>query len=427
MSNEAAAVSEQGSDNQGLTPKLRFPEFRDAGEWKQQELSALLNEKKEKNRQLKYGPEHVLSVSGEHGCVNQIELMGRSYAGASVKEYSVVKTGDIVYTKSPLKACPNGIIKANKGAAGIVSVLYAVYRPTAAATAEFIDYFFSSEHKLNTYLQPLVKKGPKNSILVKNSDVLKGCIGAPEVAEQRKIAECLSSLDALIASEMDKLATLLDHKRGMLQQLFPAEGETIPCLRFPEFCDAGEWEEVPLAKFIEEFREKSTVQDEFEVLTSARSGLVRQREYYDNDRITERDNVDFNIVPPGYITYRSRSDDRKFYFNENDLKITGIVSIYYPVFRILNGSNKFFIELLSAFSRVVGKFSVGTSQTVLSLNQLGRVRLPVPGELEQRRIAAFLSSLDSLINAQSDKVDALKVHKSGLMQQLFLSSTGATA
>lgn len=418
---------DNGKASQRLVPDLRFPDFHDAGPWQLTTLGMLLSERKAKNRNLKYGPEHVLSVSGEYGCVNQIEHLGRSYAGASVKEYNIVETGDIVYTKSPLKARPNGIIKANKGTSGIVSVLYAVYCPSKLSDSCFIDYYFSSDSKLNSYLIPLVKKGPKNSILVNNADVLKGKIGVPDLDEQKKIVECLSSLDSLIAAEAEKLAALRNQKKGLLQKLFPAEGETIPRFRFPEFCDAGDWEEAPLGKFIEEFREKSTLQDEFEVMTSARSGLVRQREYYDNDRITERNNVGFNIVPPSYITYRSRSDDRQFYFNENDLEITGIVSIYYPVFRILKGSNKFFIELLSSFSRVIGKFSVGTSQTVLSLNQLGRVRLPVPGELEQRRIAEFLYSLDSIINAQSDKVDALESHKSGLMQQLFLSPAKAVA
>jgi type I restriction enzyme, S subunit len=193
----------------------------------------------------------------------------------------------------------------------------------------------------------------------------------------------------------------------------------VPKLRFPKFWDAGEWEKKLLGGSIEEFREKSTVQDEFEVLTSARSGLVRQREYYDNDRITERDNIGFNIVPPNHLTYRSRSDDRRFYFNENDLGITGIVSTYYPVFRVLEGSNKFFVELLARYSTIVGKHSVGTSQTVLSLNELRRIKLPIPKESEQQKIAGCLTSLDELITLEAQRLDTLNTHKNGLMQQLF--------
>ena len=247
-------------------------------------------------------------------------------------------------------------------------------------------------------------------------------IPTPSPAEQQKIAECLSSVDELIAAQARKVDALKTHKKGLMQQLFPREGETQPRLRFSEFQNAGEWKERLLGSFIEEFRGKSTVQDEFEVMTSARSGLVRQRVYYGNDRITERDNIGFNIIPPNYMTYRSRSDVRHFYFNENNLGITGIVSIYYPVFRVINGSNKFLVELLSSFSQVVGKYSVGTSQTVLSLNQLGRIRLPFPPtEKEQQRIADCLTSLDALITAETEKHEALKSHKKGLMRQLFPS------
>lgn len=178
--------------------------------------------------------------------------------------------------------------------------------------------------------------------------------------------------------------------------------------------------EKPLGKFIEEFRKNSTVQDEYEVLTSARSGLVRQKDYYyDNDRITKRDNIGFNIIPPNYLTYRSRSDDRRFFFNENNLGITGIISIYYPVFRIVDGCNKFFVELTSIHSNTIGKYSVGSSQTVLSLNELKRIKLPLPTSAEQQKIADCLSSIDELITLQTQKLDTLKAHQKWLMQHLF--------
>ena len=121
---------------------LRFPEFREATGWRVTKLNSLLFEAKHRNRSLELGPEDVLSVSGEHGCVNQIEFMGRSYAGASVKDYHVVEHGDIVYTKSPLKKNPFGIIKENKGKRGIVSTLYAVYRPFPECSPTYLDHFF---------------------------------------------------------------------------------------------------------------------------------------------------------------------------------------------------------------------------------------------------------------------------------------------
>ncbi|WP_447777203.1 restriction endonuclease subunit S [Variovorax boronicumulans] len=227
-----------------LLPKLRFPEFRDAAAWSVRQLNKLLFEAKRRNRTLELGPSDVLSVSGEYGCVNQIEFMGRSYAGVSVKDYHVVEPGDIVYTKSPLKKNPYGIIKENKGKRGIVSTLYAVYRPFPGCSPTYLDHFFSGNYNLNTYLQPMVKKGAKNDMKVNNADVLKGNICVPELQEQKKIADCLSSLDELIATKARKVDALKTHKKGLMQQIFPREGETQPRLRFPAFQNAQKWEEV---------------------------------------------------------------------------------------------------------------------------------------------------------------------------------------
>lgn len=203
------------------TPRLRFPEFRTAGDWEQKPLSELLLEARRRNRDLHYTPEDVLSVSGEYGCVNQIELLGRSYAGASVKDYHIVETGDVVYTKSPLKRNPFGIIKANKGVPGIVSTLYAVYRPKNGCDPNFIDCYFSNDYRLNSYLQPIVRKGAKNDMKVNNLAVLGGSVCVPEFDEQFRIASCLGSLDALITAQTKNLDTLKIHKQGLMQGLFP--------------------------------------------------------------------------------------------------------------------------------------------------------------------------------------------------------------
>ena len=206
-------------------PNLRFPEFRESGEWERKLLSELLFETRHRNRKLEYGPQDVLSVSGEYGCVNQIEFKGRSYAGVSVKDYHVVKTGDIVYTKSPLKNSPFGIIKENKGKTGIVSTLYAVYRVTDMAHPTYLDQYFSRYFHVNSYLQPIVNKGAKNDMKVNNSDVLNGEIPAPKKEEQQKIADCLVSIDELISVQAQKIEAIKTHKKGLMQQLFPVMDE----------------------------------------------------------------------------------------------------------------------------------------------------------------------------------------------------------
>jgi type I restriction enzyme S subunit len=202
-------------------PRLRFPEFLGKAEWRVRTLNELLYESRARNRSVGLGPADVLSVSGEYGCVNQIQFMGRSYAGVSVKEYRIVEQGDVVYTKSPLKKNPFGIIKENKGKRGIVSTLYAVYRTFPGCSAAYVDHFFSVDYNLNSYLQPIVKKGPKNDMKVNNADVLRGIICVPDFSEQKKIADFLSSLDEVISAQTRKADALKALKKGLMQQLFP--------------------------------------------------------------------------------------------------------------------------------------------------------------------------------------------------------------
>lgn len=152
----------------------------------------------EKNSDNVYTKEDVLSVSGDFGIVNQIELQGRSFAGASVSNYGVVNTGNIVYTKSPLKRNPFGIIKTNKGKSGIVSTLYAVYKPKENTNPNFVQCYFESDYRLNKYLKPLVNKGAKNDMKVSDDNALLGLVIFPSYEEQTEISAFLEILDNLI-------------------------------------------------------------------------------------------------------------------------------------------------------------------------------------------------------------------------------------
>ena len=130
-------------------PEIRLDGFK--GEWEINKLNKYLTVSKQKNTQLKFDKEDVLSVSGEFGIINQIQFQGRSFAGASVEMYSIVDTGNIVYTKSPLKANPYGIIKTNYGIPGIVSTLYAVYLPNENVFPGFVERYFENDLRLNSY------------------------------------------------------------------------------------------------------------------------------------------------------------------------------------------------------------------------------------------------------------------------------------
>lgn len=399
-----------GEDNKSaLVPRLRFPEFRD--DWGLVTVGDFFDFTDKPEKTTTFDKDRVLTVKLRANGVVKNEKTTLT-GGAN---YFNRKAGQFVFSKIDLL----------NGAFGVVPDMLDRFAsssdvPAYSFNAEQSSTFFVNWLKANYEQLEIERTGTSSTLKrVSPEKFLALEVSAPTLAEQQKIADCLSSLDELITEEIQKLGALKTHKTGLMQQLFPREGKTLPRLRFPEFRETGEWEACSLGDVIEEYREKSSYQDQYEVLTSARSGLVRQRDYYDNDRITERDNVGFNVIPPNYLTYRSRSDDRRFYFNENTLGITGIISTYYPVFRIVGGSNKFYIELLSHHAELVGKHSVGTSQTVLSLNELRRIKLPIPTEPEQLRVAGCLSSLDDLISAQSQKIDALKAHRKGLLQQLF--------
>ena len=208
--------------------------------WEQRKLINYLEVSSKKNIDGAYRKEDVLSVSGDYGIVNQIEFQGRSFAGVSVAQYGVVDTGDVVYTKSPLKFNPYGIIKTNIGKAGIVSTLYAVYKPLDNVYSEFVQIYFEQDARMNNYMHPLVNKGAKNDMKVSNENALKGKVCFPSMDEQIKISEYFANLDNLITLHQRKLDRLKNIKKSMLDKMFPKDGEVVPEIRFKGFTDAWE-------------------------------------------------------------------------------------------------------------------------------------------------------------------------------------------
>lgn len=201
--------------------RFRDEEGKEFPKWRNRKLSELLSSSKARNREMKFSKKEVLSVSGEAGIVNQIEFMGRSYAGASVANYHIVEHGNIVYTKSPLKANPYGIIKVNKGVAGIVSTLYAVYKvKKKEALGLYLDFYFELDDNLNRYLRPLVRKGAKNDMKINNDYVLIDKISIPGVQEQQKIVDFFTALDQRIKRVGEQITEMEQYKKGLLQQMF---------------------------------------------------------------------------------------------------------------------------------------------------------------------------------------------------------------
>ena len=186
--------------------------------WEQRKLEDYLTVSAEKNTGNIYGRSDVLSVSGDYGIVNQIEFQGRSFAGASVSNYGVVQTGDVVYTKSPLNSNPYGIIKTNKGKPGIVSTLYAVYHPKENAFSDFIQVYFEQHARMNNYMHPLVNKGAKNDMKVSAENALKGPVCFPSRIEQESISAFFSVLDNLITLHQCELQIVSKRRKARLRR-----------------------------------------------------------------------------------------------------------------------------------------------------------------------------------------------------------------
>ena len=199
-------------------PPLRFPEF--SGEWRYLPLNEYLYENKERNKTGFFNKTSVLSVSGDFGVINQIQLLGRSFAGKSVLDYHVVRHGNIIYTKSPLKDFPYGIVKMNEGADGIVSTLYAVYNVRINASGKFIESYFALPRRANKYFKPIVRIGAKHDMKISNTEAIANIVCFPQYVEQQKIAKFLALIGTRISTQNKIIEDLEQLKSTIRERLY---------------------------------------------------------------------------------------------------------------------------------------------------------------------------------------------------------------
>lgn len=385
----------------GVVPALRFPEFHGSKGWNLRPLSDYLTEYRQKSD----GMSKVHSVSLSKGIVNQIEYLGRSFSADDTSHYKLVKPYDVVYTKSPTGDFPYGIVKQNFNLYNvIVSPLYGVFTPNNRYIGYIIHSIFESAIRLNNYLSTLVQKGAKNTIQISNDTFISKEILLPDNDdEQQKIADCLSSIDALIKATENKIDELKAHKKGLMQQLFPAEEKTVPILRFPEFQNAGEWKQTTIGAICTISNGKSNVQDN-----------VQNGKYplFDRSEIIKASNKFLfdceAIIIPGEGRFIP-----KYYIGKFDLHQRAYALKDFTCHAL------FVYHYITAFSFILTQKAV--KSTVLSLRMpiLEAFPLLLPNIQEQQKIADCLSSVDDLITAQTNRLEALRNHKKGLMQQLF--------
>jgi type I restriction enzyme S subunit len=193
-----------------------------------------------------------------------------------------------------------------------------------------------------------------------------------------------------------------------------------PDIRFAGFTNA--WEQRKLGEVVEDYVEKTTVQNQYPVLTSSQQrGIVFQEDYFADRQVTTSENIGYFVLPKGYFTYRSRSDNDVFVFNRNDLINKGIISYFYPVFKPREVDSDFLLRRLNyGIERQMAIAAEGTGQRVLSLKKFKSIVAMFPTVEEQTRIGQLFTALDNLLTLHQRELEKLQNMKKALLEKMFV-------
>ncbi len=404
-----------------LFPKIRFIEFNQ--QWSKRRLISALEVCTTKNKDEKYSKWDMLSVSSSAGVVNQIEYKGRSFAGVSVIPYHILERGQIVYTKSPLKEYPFGIIKFNNFKTGIVSTLYAVYSIKDGFNGQFLDYYFQLPLRLNKYLKPIVNIGAKNDMKVNNREVLSNFIVFPSLPEQQKIASFLSAVDKKIQQLTRKKELLEQYKKWVMQKIFSQE------IRFKDENgdDFPEWELRKLSEILFEHGLKSTG-DEQVFSVSVHKGVVNQIEHLGRS-FAAATTAHYNLVKPHDIVY-TKSPTGDFPFGiikqaliDKNVLVSPLYGVFTPETQWLGYMlNVYFESVTNTHNYLHSIIQKGAKNTINITNKTflsKKLKLPISND-EQKKIGLFLKKIDGKISFIKSQITETQQFKKGLLQQMFV-------
>ncbi len=394
-------------DKNKLIPELRFPEFEKEGEWEGTELEELcINISSGKDKNISDGEFNLYGSTG---------IIGKS----SIASYE----GDFILVAR---------VGANAGFLNRTSGKFSVTDNTLVIDLKNkvnTEFVFHSLEKKRLYKlvfgsgQPLITGGQLKSLM----------LPVPKSQEQQKIASCLSSLDEVIAAHSQKLDALKEHKKGLMQNLFPQEGESVPRYRFKEFENDGDWVEKKLGEMTMKVGSGVTPLGGETVYKKNGKPFVRSQNVgwgiflIQNiafiDEETHRNSINTEIeIADVLLNITGASIGRSAVANEQ--VSGGNVNQHVCIIRTVpKRLNPFFLcqYLISEFGqRQIDSFQAGGNRQGLNFVQIRSLIIPFsPTLLEQQKIASCLSSLDELITAQGEKIAQLKLHKKGLMQGLF--------
>ena len=379
-----------------LTPKLRFPEFRNEPEWKPTPLSALLD--------YEQPGKYIVEDSNYQDTGTPVLTANKSFVlGHTAETTGVFEdvpviifddfTTDKKYVDFPFKVKSSAIKILRSRGNDELELIYELMSRIRFDPAQHKRYYISQYQNLE--------------------------IALPSPPEQQKIAECLSSLDGLIAAAGRKLEALKAYKKGIMQQLFPQPGQTQPRLRFPEFRGKGEWVEKRAGSLFSQRKEKGQTGLPIYSVTINDGMVLRStfdRNFYDiedpsgNKKACKND-IAYNMMRMWQGACGTAPEDC-------------MVSPAYVVLKPKKGTCPAFFDVLfkrPAILHLLMAYSRGLTLDRLRLyfDDFTSIPLLVPAESEQQRIADYLTDLDKIVTAQAAKIESLTQHKRGLMQQLF--------
>jgi type I restriction enzyme, S subunit len=403
MSSKTNSTAIKDEATPARVPKLRFPEFREAEGWKERQLGEFLSESRLPGSKGNVAKKITVKLWG-----NGVFEKNDAIQGSINTQYFRRKAGQFIYSKLDFLNQAFGIIPPS-----LDSFESTVDLPCFDITGGLNPVFLLEYVKRRDFYERLgeTADGSRKARRIHAETFLSFSAALPCSAEQQKIAECLSSADELIAAQARKVDALKTHKKGLMQQLFPRKVETKPRLRFPEFQNAPAWEVKPLGRVAENLDNRrvpitSSDRKAGDVPYYGASGIVDYVEgfIFDEDLLCVSEDG-ANLVARTYpIAF----------------EISGRtwVNNHAHVLKFENACTQKFVEVYLN-SIKLDDFITGMAQPKLNKAMLDRIPIPHPRVPEQQLIADCLSSLDTLITAESHKLETLKTHKNGLMQQLF--------
>ena len=417
-------------DEKKLVPKLRFPEFRGAEPWRPIELGEASTPVTERVGERKLIP---VSISAGIGFVPQAEKFGRDISGNQYQLYTLVKDGDFVYNKGNSLKFPEGCVYILQGWGQVAAPnVFICFRLKDGYSNGFFQNCFEANLHGKQLKRHITSGARSNGLLNISKDAFFGVeIPTPTLQEQQKIADCLSSLDELIAAQARKVEVLKTHKKGLMQQIFPREGENKPRFRFPEFQNDSDWEE----KRVDELGDVLAGKALAATAPGPLRPYLRTKNVLDGE-INLSDVLTMPMTDAEFSRFEVLNGD--VLLNEGQtLELVGRASIYRGEFegrcamqnqlirfRAFPSTCREFAAQTFRKCQKDGTFARIATQTT-SVAHLGSSRFSAltllwpPSLHEQQHIASCLSSVDVLITTEIQELDTLKTHKKGLMQQLF--------